>query len=79
LLPATEVADAFTDDIVTDAPAFDTAMKSSDCVLKNYFYYKFLLLIRNSRQNLVGSAAGLVNTIWAHSLQIMVPSLMAVI
>jgi len=35
-LPANEVADAFTDDIMPDAPASDTAMKFADYVLKNY-------------------------------------------
>jgi len=35
-LPANEVADAFTDDIMPDAPASDTAMKFADYVLENY-------------------------------------------
>ena len=35
-LPANEVADAFTDDILPDASASDTAMKFADYVLENY-------------------------------------------
>jgi len=35
-LPANEVAYAFTDDIMPDAPASDTAMKFADYVLENY-------------------------------------------
>ena len=35
-LPANEVADAFTDNIMPDAPASDTAMKFADYVLENY-------------------------------------------
>jgi len=35
-LPANEVADAVTDDIMPDALASDTAMKFADYVLENY-------------------------------------------
>ena len=34
LLPPNEVSDAFTDDIMPDAPAFDAAMKFADYVLE---------------------------------------------
>jgi len=36
LLPQNEVSDAFTDDIMPDAPASDTAIKFADYVLENY-------------------------------------------
>ena len=36
LLPPNEVSDAFTDDIMPDAPASDAAMKFADYVLENY-------------------------------------------
>jgi len=36
LLPPNEVSDTLTDDIMSDAPASDTAMKFADYVLENY-------------------------------------------
>ena len=35
-LPSNEVPDAFADDIVSNAPTFDVAVKFADCVLENY-------------------------------------------